>query len=888
MKLNIRITTILLLALFCRTVVASNLPDGFSEKLIAGNLDPTVLAECPDGRIFIAEKDGRILILDKDTLLHEPFLELEVDNFNERGLTGLVFHPDFEMNGYFYVYYGVPRQNMNRLSRFRANGNYGIPSSEEVLFETENTGYIHSAGALVFGTDKKLYVSIGDLNKGVEAQSLSSSSGKILRLNMDGSIPEDNPFYDVAEGKYRAIWSLGLRNSFSMTQDYKSGRIFAGDVGLEDWEEINEIVRGANYGWNFGEGKLTLNDLPDGYKDPIYAYENDGSSGCAITGVASYSTTKLVFPAKYHGVLFYSDYCAGEIRTIDPNTGRNLGVFASGINYPLNLIFTQDGEMYYIERNAAGSGEIIDNTLTRFGRIWKVSYTNSKVPTISVQPQDVRLVPGDDAAFKVSVFGKDLQYSWYQDSQKIQGAFADTLLVESVQLADHGKTYFCRVSNEFGELQTRSALLSVFANTRPASTIVLPAAGQRYQAGDTLHFEGFALDQEDGQLASDRLSWTINFHHDQHSHPFVSEPIRADKGYVVIPSVGETSPNVWYNVILTSTDAHGFISVATRKVFPEFAEININSVPDGLLVNLDGAYHTTPINVESVRGILHTVSAPSYQMKDDEIYFIDGWNEDGESSITFDFYADEDPTNIEARFIGGKIGTGRGLLGTYYDDPAKDFSGPMVLERLDTNISFRWLDKAPAAEVPEDQFSVRWSGFIEAPLSGDYTLYINADDGFRLWMDGEVILDDWRPGQERENSISLTLEQGKKYPIVLDFFEAFGYSVCELSWSSEYFPRQGVLPSQLYPKKIDPEDIETRVLIRPNPVSDGVVAIQVDGVEVLDAIQIYSLAGQMVYNKRGMDTDNVVYVDMTGYPSGVYVLKTRFGETTMMQNFVKL
>ncbi len=250
-----------------------------------------------------------------------------------------------------------------------------------------------------------------------------------------------------------------------MTQDQESGRIFAGDVGLEDWEEINEIVRGANYGWNLGEGKLTLDDLPNGYKDPIYAYENDGSSGCAITGVASYSTTKLVFPSEYHGVLFYSDYCAGEIRTIDPNTGRNLGVFASGINYPLNLIFNQSGSMYYIERNAAGSGDIIDNTLTRFGRIWKVSYTNSKEPLISVQPVDLRLLPGDNAYFSVSVFGQDLQYRWYQDGQILDGAVGDTLFIKSVKLDDHGKTYTCKISNDFGALETRSASLSVFANT---------------------------------------------------------------------------------------------------------------------------------------------------------------------------------------------------------------------------------------------------------------------------------------------------------------------------------------------------------------------------------------------------------------------------------------
>jgi glucose/arabinose dehydrogenase len=118
------------------------------------------------------------------------------------------------------------------------------------------SGTIHNAGAMAFGPDSTLYISVGDGSSAASAQSTTSLLGKILRINDDGTIPKDNPFYSTFTDEHRAVYALGVRNSFSMAIQPGSGRIFATEVGASGWEEINEITAGMNYGWSIIEGPL--------------------------------------------------------------------------------------------------------------------------------------------------------------------------------------------------------------------------------------------------------------------------------------------------------------------------------------------------------------------------------------------------------------------------------------------------------------------------------------------------------------------------------------------------------------------------------------------------------------------------------------------------------
>ena len=312
---------------------AANLPPGFAEVLVAQELDPTAMALAPDGRLFITEKIGRVRIVENGQMLTDPFIVLEVDNINERGLSGIAFDPDFANNGFLYLYYTVKGENHNRVSRFTANGNYAVPGSETVLLDIDQlSGTIHNAGAMTFGIDDKLYISVGDGADGQMAQNMNSLRGKILRINGDGSIPDDNPFYNEASGVYRAIYAMGLRNSFSMTVQPGNGRIYATEVGARTWEEVNDILSGKNYGWPIIEGPINGQTPPENYKEPIFAYNH--SNGCAAVGAAFYNPNVAMFPSIYDGKFFFADYCEGYIKFMDPSVPGVAALFATNINRP--------------------------------------------------------------------------------------------------------------------------------------------------------------------------------------------------------------------------------------------------------------------------------------------------------------------------------------------------------------------------------------------------------------------------------------------------------------------------------------------------------------------------------------------------------------------------
>src|SRR5262249_14377167 len=151
----------------------------------------------PDGRVFVAEQGGTLRVIQNGTLLTTPFLSVNVDSNGERGLVGVALDPNFETNGFVYVYYTVPGAGVhNRISRFTANGNVAAAGSEDVLLNLDplSNATNHNGGPMAFGPDGKLYVAVGENANGSNAQSLGTNLGKVLRLNPDGSIPADNPF----------------------------------------------------------------------------------------------------------------------------------------------------------------------------------------------------------------------------------------------------------------------------------------------------------------------------------------------------------------------------------------------------------------------------------------------------------------------------------------------------------------------------------------------------------------------------------------------------------------------------------------------------------------------------------------------------------------------
>src|SRR5262249_23598462 len=274
----------------------------------------------------------------------------------ERGLLGVAFDPDFASNQFVYVYYTTSTSPAhNRVSRFTASGDVAATGSEVAILEIDNLlpgAVAHNGGALHFGPDGKLYIGVGDNVVTENAQSLSSLKGKLLRINSDGTIPADNPFYSPASGNYRAIWALGLRNPFTFDIQPGTGRVFINDVGSTAFEEINDGIAGANYGWPTCEGKC--NPPNPAFRDPIYAYQTTESS-CAITGGAFYNPVTARFPSAYFGKYFFADLCAGWIKLVDPSTAA-VSDFAtiSTMAYIVDLDVSADGDLYYLQRGGDG------------------------------------------------------------------------------------------------------------------------------------------------------------------------------------------------------------------------------------------------------------------------------------------------------------------------------------------------------------------------------------------------------------------------------------------------------------------------------------------------------------------------------------------------------
>jgi glucose/arabinose dehydrogenase len=345
----------------------AGLPEGFVEAPVAVGLTrPIAMAIAPDGRIFVAEQNGAIRVVKDDALLPRPFAKLDTNAISESGLIGIALDPDFATNGYIYVQYTTSPFDgaalHNRISRFQASGDVVVPGSEKVLFELDNhTASYHMGGAVHFGGDGKLYFTTGDNGTREQVQSFSNSFGKIFRINSDGSIPTDNPFYNQASGKYRAIWAIGFRNPYTFAVQPGTGRIFVNDVGRHAYEEINDIVKGANYGWPATEGP-TNNTA---YKSPLFAYGHDSevlTGGAAVSGGAFYNPPVQQFADKYRGDYFFADYGTGDIYALDIAT-RSASVFADGIPWttqPIDLAVDSEGSLYYLmlgDGNPSG-GEI--------------------------------------------------------------------------------------------------------------------------------------------------------------------------------------------------------------------------------------------------------------------------------------------------------------------------------------------------------------------------------------------------------------------------------------------------------------------------------------------------------------------------------------------------
>lgn len=594
---------------------AVTVPAGFADEVVASGIaSPTAMAFAPDGRLFVCQQNGQLRVIKNGALLPTPFLSVTVNSSGERGLLGVAFDPSFASNGFVYVYYTATSPTIhNRVSRFTASGDVAVPGSETVLMDLETLSATnHNGGAIHFGPDGKLYVAVGENAVGNNSQILTNRLGKMLRVNADGSIPSDNPFFGSATGDNRSIWALGLRNPFTFAFQPGTGRMFINDVGQATWEEINDGISGANYGWPLTEGPTT----DPRFRAPLYAYSSaSGNVECAITGGTFYNPSTQQFPSSYVGKYFFADYCGNWIRAFDPATG-SVENFASGLSSPVDLHVSADGLLYYLMRGNSGV-------------VGRIRSTANQAPSITTQPSSQTVAAGQSVTFSVNATGtQPLAYQWQRGTTNVPGATSSSYTF-TAQAADDGATFRVIVSNAFGSVTSHDATLTVSANSTPTATITAPAAGTLYSAGDTINYAGTGTDPEDGTLPASAFTWEVVFHHDTHTHPFIPPTSGATSGSFVVPNTGETATNVFYRIHLTVQDSSGFTHSTFRDVTPRVSSITLASSPSGLRLTLDGTPVTAPASFQSVVGMRRTLGVISPQTLSGRTYRFRRWSDGG-------------------------------------------------------------------------------------------------------------------------------------------------------------------------------------------------------------------------------------------------------------------
>lgn len=363
----------ILFAFTALTQIAHAQPIVQLQTFATGFTRPVDIASAGDARLFIVEQAGIIHILDSlGQRLPTPFLDIRGrinSSANERGLLGLVFHPNYEENGYFYVNY-TNTSGHTRISRFRvttANTNVADPDSELILLGVNQPFSNHNAGDLNFGPDGYLYFGLGDGGSGGDpnnnGQNRQSFLGKMIRIDVNNgnpyAVPADNPFVNDPS-TLNEIWAIGLRNPWRFSFDRLTGDMWLSDVGQNSWEEINfqpaSSAGGENYGWRCYEGNNTYNTSGcqpiSAYTFPIHTYPNNFNNGCSVTGGFVYRGSD--FPDLY-GHYIYTDYCSGRIWSLTPNgqggwTNRQLLQGAS--NQYATFGENHNGELFLATRNS--------------------------------------------------------------------------------------------------------------------------------------------------------------------------------------------------------------------------------------------------------------------------------------------------------------------------------------------------------------------------------------------------------------------------------------------------------------------------------------------------------------------------------------------------------
>ena len=697
------------------------------ETVLSGLQRPTETVFLPDGRMLVIQQGGEILIDDPDTNGGaETYLDLKnvdsIESQRERGLLGIALAPDFQQSGEFYLYYTrlanpnaeekVDTDPRNVLAKFEhvENGggtaSRGEPAGESIedaiLWRNEiragnSIVCCHFGGGLDVGPDGKIYITTGDEFQGWRAQDLSVPDGKVIRLNQDGSIPQDNPYANDGDPETLGeIWASGLRNPYR-AKFAPNGNFYIGEVGgnkePESQEDINIGQKGANYGWPDCEGMCE----DPSYTDPLYTYSHGESGfrpGAAVTVGPVY--TGDAYPDEYDNVLFYSDYNDGWIKYLTLNDdGTEVGAsynFARQAGAIVSMTTGPDGALYgtnYIGQTGEGS-------IIRYVYEGTDADTVPSIDSTSVTPQSGAAPL--DVTFEASASdpdGDDLTYTWY---------FGDGTSAEGASVThtyENAGSYDAYVEVTDGNATVESDTTTVSAGGAPNVEITSPADGSTFRAGESIDVTANVTDPEDGELSGDAIEWSVRLAHNAHIHPD-STPTGESFTFDVPTTGHPTTGDVGYTISVTATDSDGLQTTESVEIRPEEVDVTLRTEPDGVPVDVEGSPESTDggYTFDTVIGYEHSLSAPQSVCRQGTTYEFANWS-DGDTDRTRTYTVPDADATLTARYEAAGSCEGlpqSGLVGHYEADAGVTTNGSAVTGWTDASGNGNDLDAAGAPQ----------------------------------------------------------------------------------------------------------------------------------------------------------------------------------------------
>jgi glucose/arabinose dehydrogenase len=655
------------------------LPADFSDHAVATVASPTALGFTPDGRLLITTQAGKVHVHKNGALLPAAALDLgsRLCTNSERGLLGIAIDPSFATNRHLYLFYTFNKFNscannqlgtspVNRVSRFTYDPATDTIASSSELVLVDNILALagnHNGGDLHVAADGRLYITVGDSgcqigggNCGggnINAKFTSHLSGKILRVDRTTGVPpSDNPLVGQAGARRcgtpgaapdypnnntkpcREIWAYGLRNPFRFAFRPGSSSFFINDVGQNVWEEIDEGVAGANYGWNTREGfcangqTCTPGTPPAGLTNPIYAYGR--GQGCkSITGGAFVPAG--AWGSGFDGDYLFGDYVCGKLFRLE-RSGTQVTVteFASALG----------GSSVVAMRFGPGprpAPSLYYTTYASGGQIRRIDYTGgagNDAPTavIAATPTagPVPLVVDFDGSDSADPDAGDsiVTYRWSFGDGTAQDTTTPTVSHTYTQVGS--RTATLRVIDELGALSAPASVVITPGGTPPTVTITSPASGATFTVGQVVTLSASASDPQDGTLPASALRWRVLKHHDTHTHPFFGPATGNNL------TIGTDPPedllaatNSYLEIEVTATDSSGLSTTVSRTFLPRKVNLTFQTSPPGLRLMLDSTFpYTAPATVVSWQGWGLRVRADD-QALGGTSYVFQSWSDSG-------------------------------------------------------------------------------------------------------------------------------------------------------------------------------------------------------------------------------------------------------------------